>query len=97
MRGQFSASNSLAPWTRAGCEGSISLYFCGRSASTSIRPGTPTTLFTGNCIELISRVPDASIDLTITSPPYCMGREYDTSNSVEDFIAAHKVILPEIV
>jgi adenine-specific DNA-methyltransferase len=48
-------------------------------------------------MELISRMPDSSVDLTITSPNYCMGKEYETSRSVEDFIATHKVILPEIV
>jgi adenine-specific DNA-methyltransferase len=66
-------------------------------AVRSFKSGTPTVLFFGDCLELISRMPDNSIDLTITSPNYCMGKEYETSNSVEDFIAAHKVILPEIV
>ncbi len=42
-------------------------------------------------------MPDKSIDLTITSPPYCMGKEYETSKSVDDFIAAHEIVLPEIV
>ena len=48
-------------------------------------------------MELLRRIPDGCIDLTITSPPYCMGKEYEKSKSVEDFIAAHEVILPEIV
>ena len=42
-------------------------------------------------------MPDESVDVTITSPPYCMGKEYDKSRSLEDFIADHKIILPEIV
>jgi adenine-specific DNA-methyltransferase len=41
-------------------------------------------------------MPDESIDLTITSPPYCMGKKYEKSRSVQDFITAHKRILPEI-
>lgn len=48
-------------------------------------------------MELISSIPDDSIELTVTSPPYCMGKEYETSYSVDDFIAAHTRILPEIV
>ncbi len=75
----------------------IRAYRSVTPAIRSIKSGTPTVLFTGDCVELIRRVPDGSIDLTITSPPYCMGKEYETSNSIEDFIAAHKVILPEIV
>lgn len=41
-------------------------------------------------------MPDGCIDLTITSPPYCIGKEYESSRSIEDFIATHKIILPEI-
>lgn len=53
-------------------------------------------LFTGDCMEIIRHIPDKSIDLTISSPPYCMGKRYETSKSVGDFIAAHEVVLPEI-
>lgn len=38
-----------------------------------------------------------SIDLIVSSPPYCMGREYDRSGTVPDFVKAHEEILPEIV
>jgi len=48
-------------------------------------------------MKLIRRMPDGCVDLTVTSPPYCLGKEYETSRSVEDFIASHKIILPEIV
>jgi adenine-specific DNA-methyltransferase len=57
----------------------------------------PTVLFRGDCQDLIRRMPDRSVDLTISSPPYCIGKSYERSRSVEDFIAAQKQILPEIV
>ena len=53
-------------------------------------------LFSGDCEDLISRMPDESVDLTVTSPPYCIGKEYEQSRSVQDFIATHKRLLPEI-
>ena len=71
-----------------------------KSASHAVRSlgrGTPTVVFIGDCMELVRRMPDESVDLTITSPPYCMGKEYEKSRSVEDFVAAHELILPEIV
>lgn len=55
------------------------------------------SLFCGDSIDLLRAMPADSVDLTVTSPPYCMGREYEKSNSVQDFIAAHRVILPEVV
>lgn len=55
------------------------------------------TLFNGDCVELLKLVPDESVTLTVTSPPYCMGKEYEPGNKVEDFVVAHEKILPEIV
>lgn len=75
----------------------IRTYRSPYHAVRSLKIGTPTVLFIGDCMELIQRLPDESVDLTITSPPYCIGKEYESSQSVEDFIAAHNIILPEIV
>jgi adenine-specific DNA-methyltransferase len=36
-------------------------------------------------------------DLVISSPPYFMGKEYDSSVCVADFLAAHKQLLPSLV
>jgi adenine-specific DNA-methyltransferase len=65
-------------------------------AVRALNSGTPTVLFIGDCVHLLRSMPDECVDLTITSPPYCMGKEYEDSRSVDDFIAAHRVILPEI-
>lgn len=54
-------------------------------------------LYPGNCFQLLKKIPDNFIDLTITSPPYFMGKEYDTSFDIEDFMQAHDAILPEII
>ena len=75
----------------------IRTYKSASSAVRALGAGTRTVLFAGDCMELIRKMPDQSVNVTITSPPYCMGKEYEKSLSVEDFIAAHKIILPEIV
>jgi adenine-specific DNA-methyltransferase len=54
-------------------------------------------LYRGDCLALIRQIPDNYVDLTITSPPYCMGKEYEKTKKIEDFITEHKKILPEIV
>lgn len=51
----------------------------------------------GECESFLKTLPDNCIDLTITSPPYFMGKEYDNSERVEDFTKAHESLLPEIV
>lgn len=52
-----------------------------------------------NCsaMSLLSKIEDESIALTLTSPPYCIGKEYETSTSIDDFVRTHEEILPEIL
>lgn len=58
---------------------------------------TGSAIYSGDCFDLINRLPDSCVDLTFTSPPYCIGKDYESSTSVSDFLAFHKRILPEIV
>lgn len=54
-------------------------------------------LLNGDCRKLLAAIPDNSVSLVVTSPPYCMGKEYEPGNKIEDFVAAHTEILPEIL
>lgn len=54
-------------------------------------------LVRGDCEKHIRRLPTNSVDLTITSPPYCMGKEYEDTKDVGGFVYAHRRLLPEIV
>lgn len=51
----------------------------------------------GEAIKLLKKLATGSVSLTLTSPPYCIGKEYETSTSVDDFKAIHEEILPEVV
>jgi adenine-specific DNA-methyltransferase len=46
-------------------------------------------LYCGNCCELLSRLESSkfSVDLTITSPPYNIGKEYEIPLSVDEYTA----------
>jgi site-specific DNA-methyltransferase (adenine-specific) len=42
----------------------------------------------GNCVEVMAGLPESTVDLIVTSPPYNVGIEYDTHNdrqSMEDY------------
>lgn len=54
-------------------------------------------LYEGDCLKLLKALPDESVRLTTTSPPYCMGKKYSEYDSIDQFIEAHKNIFPEIV
>jgi adenine-specific DNA-methyltransferase len=47
-------------------------------------------------MELIKRLPDNCVNLTIASPPYCIGKAYERSRSLKDFVTSQKRLLPEI-
>lgn len=72
-------------------------YTTPRGVLTAIDAGVDASLYLGDCFDLVTKLPDASVDLVVTSPPYCIGMEYEKTKTVVDFIAAHKKILPEIV
>jgi len=67
-------------------------------ATRAVGSSALATVFHGDSLQLVKAIPDGMLDLTISSPPYCMGKEYEKrSSSVDDFIDAHRSILPEIV
>ena len=51
----------------------------------------------GDCLELMKSLPKNSVNLTITSPPYCMGKSYESGYTLEDFKTAHAALLPEVM
>ena len=53
------------------------------------------TLYLGDCLELMRDIPDGSVDLTVTSPPYDNMRTYN--GSLNDWTEAKwKAIIAEL-
>jgi len=50
----------------------------------------------GDCMDLLRQLPDGSVDLVVTSPPYCMGKSYEKTRDLGVFLAQHKTLFPEI-
>lgn len=52
----------------------------------------------GDSLDMMRNLPNNTIDLIITSPPYCMGKEYENlTDDVNSFINSHKKVLPEAI
>jgi len=43
-------------------------------------------IFQGDCLDLMRRIQEPLIDLTVTSPPYNIGKEYETVRDVTDYV-----------
>lgn len=75
----------------------VRAYVSAARASKGALSGARASIFRGDCKALLSQVPNDCLDIVVTSPPYCMGMEYEKSTSVQEFLEAHEEILPEIV
>ena len=55
------------------------------------------TLYIGDCAKLLKEIPDKTVDLILTSPPYCIGKEYeDSHDDVESFKKQHERIFDDL-
>ena len=55
----------------------------------------PNNIYLGDCLDLMKYIPDKSIDLIVTSPPYFNAREYSNWGSLESYLKDMKGILIE--
>ena len=54
-------------------------------------------LFHGDCLDLFREIPNNSVSLIVTSPPYCMKKAYeDPTDDINTFIDIHTRIISEI-
>lgn len=59
--------------------------------------GNQITLYNGDCLNLLKQIPDETVDMVVTSPPYCMGKAYeDPHDDIETFKKQHKDIFKDI-
>lgn len=55
------------------------------------------TFFNGNCLDLMLTLPDDSVDLVVTSPPYCMRKAYeDPHDDINTFRQQHLSIFNDL-
>ncbi len=52
-------------------------------------------VFHGHCLNLLKTIPDRSIQLIVTSPPYNIGKEYEQQLKIEDYINQQQEIITE--
>ena len=55
------------------------------------------TLFHGDCLKLLRKIPDGGAQLVITSPPYNVGKEYEENLTLESYIDLQRQVVEECV
>lgn len=52
-------------------------------------------LYLGDAFELVRAVPDETVRLTVTSPPYNIGKEYERKLDLDEYVRWHIEIIKE--
>lgn len=60
-------------------------------------PDERIVLFHGGCLELLRSIPDESMQLIVTSPPYNLGKEYEKRLELEEYIEQQEGVIGESV
>ncbi len=56
-----------------------------------------TVVFHGNCLELLKQIPDESMQLIVTSPPYNIGKEYEKRLKLAKYLEQQATVIKECV
>ncbi|NOU00182.1 MAG: site-specific DNA-methyltransferase [Gallionella sp.] len=60
-------------------------------------PESEAVLFHGNCLDLLQQLPDKSVQLVVTSPPYNIGKAYEKKLSLEMYVKQQTEVIAECV
>lgn len=52
-------------------------------------------VYHGSCLNLLNDIPDNTIDLIVTSPPYNIGKEYEKRTKMENYLEQQKEVIAE--
>jgi adenine-specific DNA-methyltransferase len=65
-----------------------------QEAVRASQDGSVFVLYQGDCRQLLADLPEASVSLIVSSPPYFLGKEYDRSTDLQDFEKDHRELAP---
>lgn len=69
-----------------------------QNAPLTLRYGDATAeLHRRDALKFLKSLPEEHVDLLVTSPPYCIGKAYERTADVRDFVKEHDRVLEEIV
>jgi len=60
-------------------------------------PTADFILYEGNCLDLLPQIPDRFVQLVVTSPPYNLGKPYETRLDMEKYLDQQRTVIEECV
>lgn len=63
--------------------------------SREFDPASDLVLHEGNTLKLLRQIPDNFVKLIVTSPPYNLGKPYETSLEIEEYVNQQEIVIRE--
>lgn len=63
--------------------------------SNQYAPEAEAVIFHGSCLDLLSQIPDKSVQLVVTSPPYNIGKAYEKKLKLETYYEQQKEVIEQ--
>lgn len=71
--------------------------FGAPTIATNYAPDAEVVVAPGDCLETLRRLPRASMQLIITSPPYNIGKDYEKATDLDRYLRALSPIVEELI
>lgn len=65
--------------------------------SSRYHPESECVIFNGDCRQLLKGLPDEVIQLVVTSPPYNLGKPYESRLQLDDYVSQQAEVIEECV
>ena len=75
----------------------LCLMFRKQNISSTFSKKEQIVLYHGDCLELLEQIPDESVKLIVTSPPYNIGKEYERKLRLTQYLTQQKEVIKECV
>lgn len=74
----------------------MSLLSSVESIATSFKPEAGITIFSGDANDFVTQIPDNSVALVVTSPPYNLGKAYENRLSVDQYLNIQSQLITQL-
>jgi adenine-specific DNA-methyltransferase len=69
----------------------------GFNIAPRFKPNARTVVFEGDCREMLREIPAGAVQLVVTSPPYNLGKEYESRLHLDDYLEEQREVITECV
>ncbi len=74
----------------------LPLFRSVKPIEASFKPDAEIVIFPGDVSEFVAQVPDNSVALVVTSPPYNLGKEYENRVSIEQYLKIQSQLIAQL-